>query len=259
MLLLLLQTDKSTVVSEIIKYIQSLQLKLDILVKKRQQMLEARALSQTVVPTVSLHHPMEPPKTSPAAAAAVVTPENLAISLLDHQGNAHHGNHESSMLYVQEQQQQQADLAAMSANLNHPLQQQEIIQQTDSCLQSFLGANVGLHICGSNAFITISSPRGQRGIFHRILVTVQNQHLDVINAFISTSKASIFHCLHCQVPHCQKLHSQQIYVSSNTLHMSEPAIVFPEHALLCFWRMPLLVQSSNGMLQEHQCILILLC
>jgi len=212
-------------VSEIIKYIQALQLQLDILTKKRQQMLEARALSQTVVPTVSLHHPMEPPKTSPAAAAAaVVTPENLTISLLDHQGNAHHGNHESSMLYVQQQQQQQADLAAMSANLNHPLQQQEIIQQTDSCLQSFLGANVGLHICGSNAFITISSPRGQRGIFHRILVTVQNQHLDVINAFISTSKASIFHCLHCQVPHCQKLHSQQIFVSSNTLHMSEPAI-----------------------------------
>jgi hypothetical protein len=200
-------------VSEIIKYIQSLQLKLDILTKKQQQMLEARALSQTVLPTVSLHHPMEPPKTSPAAAAAVVTPENLAISLLDHQGNAHHGNHESSMLYVQQQQQQQADLAAMSANLNHPLQQQEIIQQTDSCLQSFLGANVGLHICGSNAFITISSPRGQRGIFHRILVTVQNQHLDVINAFISTSKASIFHCLHCQALQGSDLSKEELHTA----------------------------------------------
>ncbi|CAK9219291.1 unnamed protein product [Sphagnum troendelagicum] len=207
------KTDKSTVVSEIIKYIQSLQLQLDILAKKRQQMLEARALSQTVVPTVSLHHPMEPPKTSPAAAAAAVTPENLAISLLDHQGNAHHGNHESSMLYVQPQQQQQADLAAMSANLNHPLQQQEIIQQTDSCLQSFLGANVGLHICGSNAFITISSPRGQRGIFHRILVTVQNQHLDVINAFISTSKASIFHCLHCQALQGSDLSKEELHTA----------------------------------------------
>ncbi|CAM6015027.1 unnamed protein product [Sphagnum balticum] len=208
------KTDKSTVVSEIIKYIQSLQVKLDILAKKRQQMLEARALSQTVVPTVSLHHPMEPPKTSlAAAAAAVVTPENLAISLLDHQGNAHHGNHESSMLYVQQQQQQQADLAAMSANLNHPLQQQEIIQQTDSCLQSFLGANVGLHICGSNAFITISSPRGQRGIFHRILVTVQNQHLDVINAFISTSKASIFHCLHCQALQGSDLSKEELHTA----------------------------------------------
>ncbi|KAH9537538.1 hypothetical protein CY35_16G057800 [Sphagnum magellanicum] len=157
------KTDKSTVVSEIIKYIQSLQLKLDILVKKRQQMLEARALSQTVVPT--------------------------------------------------EQQQQQADLAAMSANLNHPLQQQEIIQQTDSCLQSFLGANVGLHICGSNAFITISSPRGQRGIFHRILVTVQNQHLDVINAFISTSKASIFHCLHCQALQGSDLSKEELHTA----------------------------------------------
>ncbi|XP_024369691.1 uncharacterized protein [Physcomitrium patens] len=155
------KTDKSTVIGEIIKYIQSLQVKLEMLTKKRQQVMTA------VLPR-------------PGSSASHCT----GLTLLDH------SNFDSS------------SMTAITA-LPPP--------GRESCLQSYLGTNVGLHVCGLNVFITTSSPRGRRGLLQQLLLTIQRYNLEVINATISTSSASIFHCLHCQA-------SQNAEVLNNDLH-----------------------------------------
>jgi hypothetical protein len=163
-----LQTDKSTVVLEIIKYIQSLEVDLEVLKKKRHQMHSSSSLAAS----------------RSTFSTAFRTGNNS--SLQDHQlPLSCHG------LTVVDNTSSNASAMTAVAALPPP--------GSESCLQSYLGANVGLHVCGLNVFVTISSPRGQRGLFDRILVTVHNHQLEVINANISTSNTSIFHCLHCQV------------------------------------------------------------
>jgi len=147
------QTDKSTVVGEIIKYIQSLQVKLDILTKKRQHTMAAR--------TLSTFHGDIPPNAFVSNGLTLV-------------------NHSS-------------DPSSITAITALPL------PGSESGLQSYLGSNVGLHVCGLNVFITTTSPRGRPGLLQQLLVTIHKHDLDVINANISTSNASIFHFLHCQV------------------------------------------------------------
>jgi hypothetical protein len=149
------QTDKSTVVGEIIKYIQSLQVKLEEMTKKQQQVLAAR--------TLSAFHSLDTQRTKAFVSNG--------LTLVDHSGDP-------------------SSTTAITA-LPPP--------GRESCLQSYLGSNVGLHVCGLNVFITTSSPRGRQGLLHQLLVTIHQHDLDVINANISTSNASIFHCLHCQV------------------------------------------------------------
>jgi hypothetical protein len=133
----ILQTDKSTVVSEIIKYIKGLQLKLDELNKRRADALSRKPIDVT---GSNLKHP-----SSNLAGGGV--PPNVS---------------------------------------------------NESCLQSFVMPNVALHISGSNAFITMSSKK-KKGIFARILLIMQSHKLDVINAHISTSSGTVFHCLHVLV------------------------------------------------------------
>ncbi|CAM6091878.1 unnamed protein product [Calypogeia fissa] len=138
------KTDKSTVVSEIIKYIQGLQLKLDELNKRRADILRRKPIDMTV--------------------SRVGSGPNL--------------QHISSNLAVD----------GMAASVSN-----------ESSLQSFVMPNVALHISGSNAFITMSSMK-KKGIFSRILLIMQSHKLDVINAHISTSSGTVFHCLHVLAP-----------------------------------------------------------
>lgn len=167
------KTDKSTVVGEIIKYIESLQVKLDMLTKKRQQVMAAR--------TLSAFHSID---TLPKAFVS------NGLTLVDHS----------------------SDPMSMTAITALPP------PGSESCLQSYLGSNVGLHVCGLNVFITTSSPRGQRGLLQQLLVTIHKHALDVINATISTSNASIFHCLHCQA-------SQDAELLNNDLHSALQSVI----------------------------------
>lgn len=138
-----MQTDKSTVVSEIIKYIQGLQLKLDELNKRREEILRRKPIDMTVS------------RVGPGANA-----KHLSSNLAG---------------------------AGMPPTVSN-----------ESCLQSFVMPNVALHISGSNAFITMSSMK-KKGIFSRILLIMQSHKLEVINAHISTSSGTVFHCLHVLV------------------------------------------------------------
>ncbi|KAG0628184.1 hypothetical protein M758_1G007300 [Ceratodon purpureus] len=172
------KTDKSTVVGEIIKYIQTLQVQLELLTKKQQQMLAARTLISANQGNAS------PFQTLPRAFVS------NGVTLVDHS----------------------SDPSSMTAITALPPPGRE------SCLQSYLGANVGLHVCGLNVFITTSSPRGRRGLFHELLVTIHKHALDVINANISTSNTSIFHCLHCQA-------SQDAELLNNDLHHALQSVI----------------------------------
>lgn len=151
------KTDKSTVVGEIIKYIQSLQVKLEVMTTKQQVMLATRTGGFSSS-TASGSEPL----------SKVLVANGL--TLVDHS----------------------SDPMSMTAITALPPPGKE------SCLQSFLGTNVGIHVCGRNVFITTSSPRGRRGLFQELLLAIHKYDLDIINATISTSNASIFHCLHCQ-------------------------------------------------------------
>lgn len=164
-----MQTDKSTVVGEIIKYIQSLQVKLEVMTTKQQVMLATRSGFRS---------------SSTSTALPKVLVSN-GLTLVDHS----------------------SDPSCATAVTALPPPGKE------SCLQSFLGTNVGIHACGRNVFITTSSPRGRRGLFQELLLTIHRHDLEIINATISTSNASIFHCLHCQVPSSalQISHPSQIY------------------------------------------------
>ncbi|XP_024392199.1 uncharacterized protein [Physcomitrium patens] len=162
------KTDKSTVIGEIIKYIQSLQVKLEMLTKKRQQVMAAVL-----------------------ARPGMFVSNNSGLTLVDHSN---------------------FDPSSMTAITALPPPGKE------SCLQSYLGTNVGLHVCGLNVFITTSSPRGRQGLLQQLLVTIHKHQLDVINATISTSSTSVFHCLHCQA-------SQNAEVLNNDLHSALQSII----------------------------------
>ncbi|BBN18636.1 protein MpBHLH24 [Marchantia polymorpha subsp. ruderalis] len=142
------KTDKSTVVSEIIKYIQGLQVKLDELQKKRAEILRRKSMDVTMVGGLN----------SPTSGIATSVGVGVAVPL---------------------------SLVAAANN--------------ECCLQSFVLPNVALHISGNNAFITMSSPK-KRGLFCRILLIMQSHKLAVLNAHISTSNATVFHCLHVMTP-----------------------------------------------------------
>ncbi|KAG6546182.1 hypothetical protein Mapa_012217 [Marchantia paleacea] len=144
------KTDKSTVVSEIIKYIQGLQAKLEELQKKRAEILRRKSMDVTMVGV--------------GAVTNLNSPTSIANSTL---GVA-------------------VPLSLVAAN-------------NECCLQSFVLPNVALHISGNNAFITMSSPK-KRGLFSRILLIMQTHKLDVLNAHISTSNGTVFHCLHVMTP-----------------------------------------------------------
>ncbi|KAG0578831.1 hypothetical protein KC19_4G052700 [Ceratodon purpureus] len=173
------KTDKSTVVGEIIKYIQSLQVKLEELTKKQQQVLAAR--------TLSAFHNMDTHRMDVTLPKAFVS---NGLTLVDHS----------------------SDPSSMTAITALPPPGRE------SCLASYLGSNVGLHVCGLNVFITTSSPRGRQGLLQQLLVTIHKHDLDVINANISTSNASIFHCLHCQA-------SQEAEFLNNALHSALQSVI----------------------------------
>lgn len=172
------KTDKSTVVGEIIKYIQSLQVQLELLTTKQQQMVAARTLITGNARSAGQLQ---------ALPRAFVS---NGLTLVDHS----------------------SDPSSTTAITALPPPGRE------SCLQSYLGANVGLHVCGLNVFITTSSPRCRRGLFHELLVTIHKHALDVINANISTSSTSIFHCLHCQA-------SQDAELLNNDLHHALQSVI----------------------------------
>lgn len=144
-------------VGEIIKYIQSLQVKLEELTKKQQQVLAARTLS-------AFHHSLQHQQHQQQVVAELPKAfVSNGLTLVDHSGDP-------------------ACLTAITA-LPPP--------GRESCLASYLGSNVGLHVCGLNVFITTSSPRGRHGLLQQLLLTIHKHDLDVINANISTSNASI--------------------------------------------------------------------
>ncbi|XP_024403043.2 uncharacterized protein [Physcomitrium patens] len=131
------KTDKATVVMDIINYIRAMQADLEVLSRRRDQLLAALNLRRQPSQVFSAH----------------------GLTCVDHT----------------------SDASVLTAVTTLPP------PGSVSCLTSFLGNNVAIHICGQHVFVTITSaPQSRPGLLAQIISTLTNYNLDVLSATVNS-------------------------------------------------------------------------
>ncbi|CAM6089799.1 unnamed protein product [Calypogeia fissa] len=161
------KADKSTIVDEAINYIQSLEVTMKGMLKRKCE------------------------RSKSSGSALQQLPSSLVLL---QPASKHHGG-DSSMVTVETGDKiSPADISMCGSN-----GKVSVGSTGDSHkFQTLCSPNIVLNICGSDAFITICSPRGRSGLLCRVLFVMESHRLQVLNAHISTTDDMYLFMLHAQ-------------------------------------------------------------
>lgn len=163
---MILQADKSTIVDEAINYIQSLEVTMKGMLKRKCEMASSTMLPSSLV---MLQASNRGGSSMGAAATDKISPVN--------------------------------NRSVCGRNVKAPVAIVNSVGSTGDShkFQTLCSPNIVLNICGTDAFITICSPRARSGLLCRVLFVMESHRLHVLNAHISTTDDTNLFMLHAQV------------------------------------------------------------
>ncbi|KAL2631008.1 hypothetical protein R1flu_015694 [Riccia fluitans] len=169
------KADKSTIVDEAINYIQSLEVTMKGLMKRKSEM----------------------PNSSNK-----LTPTSLSrLQALQHGKSGKENNVSKVSPTISFCGEKKPPRTGSSSPAN------------EAQFQTQCSKNVVLNMCGNDAFITVCSPRGRLGLLCRVLFVLESHNLHVINAHICTSNDTIMYMVHAKSEGDQLVNTDKLNIA----------------------------------------------